>query len=109
SIALRNVDAVLPATLIVEAIPNKALRVLGLTASGEIAVASPQLDWKPGTMDGHAQVVWRAAKLALPPWPSVDLGDVTATLIANGNKLAGPITNQGGDLDIRGDVSVGED
>jgi hypothetical protein len=49
------------------------------------------------------------ARLTLPPMPPLDLGEVTATLVADGSRLAGPVTNQGGDLDIRGEVSTGAD
>ena len=106
-VQLRNVEATLPANLITNAVPN--MQKLGLTANGEIALASPRLDWTPATFDGDVRAVWRMATLALPPLPPLDLGELTATLVADGKRLAGPVTNQGGDLDIRGDVSLGAD
>jgi len=73
------------------------------------AVYSTGFEWAPVSFDGDVRAVWRMAKLALPPLPPLDLGELTATLVADGKRLAGPITNQGGDLDVRGDVSLGAD
>jgi hypothetical protein len=109
ALTLTHLNAVLPAALITRAFANNTLRTIGFTANGDIAIASPRLDWKPGTIDGNVNVVWRGGQLMLPPLPALNLGDVTATLVANGARLAGPVTNQGGDLDVSGDLSAGAD
>ncbi len=109
AVTLTRVNAVLPAALITRAFANNTLRNIGFTANGDVAITSPRLDWKPGTIDGNVNVVWRGSQLLLPPLPALNLGDVTATLVANGARLAGPVTNEGGDLDVRGDLSAGAD
>ena len=109
AVTLAHLNAVLPAALITHAFANNTLRNIGFTANGDVAIATPRLDWKPGTIDGNVNVVWRGGQLLLPPLPALNLGDVTATLVANGARLAGPVTNQGGDLNISGDVSAGAD
>jgi Type II secretion system (T2SS), protein N len=105
-IGLRNLDLVVPAALVTQA---TAVGRIGLVADGEIALATPRLDWTPASLEGDLRVVWRSARLTLPPFPPVDLGELTATLAADGTRLAGPVVNSGGDLDVRGDVSVGAD
>jgi hypothetical protein len=105
-IALRNANVTLPAVLLLQPTP---LARAGLVADGDITLTTPRLDWTPATIEGDARVVWRTARLTLPPFPPVDFGELTATLAANGARLAGPVVNVGGDLDVRGNVSVGAD
>ena len=105
-VALHNTDVTLPALLLTQ---GTAFGKIGLIAGGEIEAITPRLDWTPTTLAGDVRLIWRSARLTLPPFPPVDLGELTATLAANGNQLAGPVSNQGGDLDIRGDASVGAD
>jgi hypothetical protein len=78
-------------------------------ADGDLAIRSTQLDWVPPTVNGALEIVWRAARLTVPTQAPLDLGDVTVTLVANGERLAGPVANSGGVLDIRGDVTVRPD
>jgi hypothetical protein len=108
-VMVRNVDAVLPAALIMGALGNNLMKSVGLAAGGDLAVSSPSFDWTPATMDGSVRVVWRAARLTLPGLSPLDLGDVTATLVGSGPQLAGPVTNEGGDLGVQGDVSLRTD
>jgi Type II secretion system (T2SS), protein N len=105
-IALRDADVTLPALLVIQPTP---MGRIGLVTEGDIRFTTPSLDWTPASIEGDAQIVWRAARLTLPPFPPVALGDLTATLAANGARLAGPVVNSGGDLDVRGIVSVGAD
>lgn len=105
-IALRNADVTLPAIMVIQ---PTALARIGLVADGDVTLTTPWLAWTPPSIQGDARVVWRMARLTLPPFPPVDLGELTATLAANGARLAGPVVNNGGDLDIRGNISVGAD
>ena len=105
-VALRNADVTLPAVLVIQPTP---LGRIGVVADGDIRLTTPSLDWTPASIEGDAQIVWTMARLTLPPFPPVALGELTATLAANGARLAGPVVNSGGDLDVRGIVSVGAD
>jgi hypothetical protein len=105
-VVVRNANVVVPATVLMQ---GTTLGKIGMVASGDIEAATPQLDWTPGALGGNVKVSWRNARLMLPPFPPVDLGELTADLASTGNRLAGPIRNAGGDLDIRGDASIGVD
>ena len=108
-IILRDVDLTLPLPLAVEALGGGLAQRAGLVADGDLAIRSTQLDWAPPTVNGALEIVWRAARLTVPTQAPLDLGDVTATLVASGERLAGPVANSGGVLDIRGDVTVRPD
>ena len=105
-INLRDVDLTLPLPLVTEALQGRLPRRIGLVADGDLTLRSKELDWVPPTINGDLQVVWRAARLSLPTQAPIDFGDVTATLTANGERLAGPVENSGGVMDVRGDIAV---
>jgi hypothetical protein len=105
-IELRDVDLTLPAPLLSEIVGGQLAHRAGLVADGDVSVRSERLDWAPPTINGDLNVLWRNARLSLPAFPPVDLGDVTARLRADGERLAGPVDNSGGAMDIRGDVTV---
>ena len=108
-ITLRDVDLTLPLPLAVEALGGRLAQRVGLVADGDLAIRSAQFDWVPPTVNGDLAIVWRGARFSLPTYAPIELGDVTATLVANGERLAGPIENSGGVMDIRGDVMVRPD
>jgi hypothetical protein len=105
-VAFSDANVILPATLLAQATP---LNRIGVVADGEVEAVTSRLDWSPASMAGDVRLAWRRARLTLPPFPALDLGELTANLVANGPRLAGPVSNQGGDLDIRGEASVGAD
>lgn len=105
-IELRDVDLTLPVPLLSEIVGGRPAQRMGLVADGDVSVRSERLDWIPPTINGDLNVLWRNARLSLPAFPPVDLGDVTARLRADGERLAGPVDNSGGAMDIRGDVTV---
>jgi hypothetical protein len=105
-VSLRTAEVTLPAALPIQ---STAFAKIGLVADGDVTLTTSRLDWTPTSIDGDARAVWRRARLTLPPFPPVDLGELTATLGGSGTRLAGPLVNQGGDVDIRGTVSVGLD
>ena len=108
-ISLRDVDLTLPLPLAIEALGGRIAHRVGLVADGDLTIRSAQLDWVPPTVNGDLEVVWRAARFSLPAYAPIDLGDVTASLVANGERLAGPVRNSGGVMDIGGEITVRPD
>lgn len=106
-LALADVAIVVPAGVVQQALTPNALVRAAWVADGEIAATTSRLEWTPAAYRGDLRVVWRNARLTLASAPAVDLGAATATLAAQGDRLAGPVVNSGGDLDIRGDVAIG--
>jgi len=99
----RELDLVLPAAWIAGA---SGVR-LGWRPGGEVAVTIAALDWSPPSSRGEARIVWRGAQIAPAAGGSpLELGTVSATLSAAGDRLAGPISNQGGDVAIGGEFSA---
>jgi hypothetical protein len=103
---LRDVDLTLPVPLLGEIVGGRLAHRFGLVAGGDISVRSDRLDWVPPTINGDLDVLWRNARLSLPAFAPVDLGDLTARLRADGQRLSGPVDNSGGVMDIRGDLTV---
>ena len=74
--------------------------------TGDITFTSRALMWKPPHAAGDAGIVWRNARLVVAGASAVELGTVSATLTAAGDRLGGPIRNEGGDVDVGGDVTL---
>ena len=106
-LALADVAIVLPAPVVQQALTRNAPVRAGWVADGEIAAATPRLEWTPAGYRGDLRVVWRNARITPASAAAIDLGEATAALTAQGERLAGPVTNVGGDLDVRGDVAIG--
>jgi hypothetical protein len=106
SFALQGAEATFPAALALAA----AGPVASASVSGDIDLAAPELRWDPPANRGEALVRWKAARLSVPGRSAtIDLGDVSATLTAAGDRIAGPVSNSGGDLAIRGEVALAAD
>jgi hypothetical protein len=89
-VQLRDVEMTLPVPLLSEMIGGRIAHRLGLVAEGDVSVRSASLDWIPPTsVNGNLDVQWRRARFNLPGSAPIDLGDVTARLNANGERLAG--------------------
>jgi hypothetical protein len=101
TVALRGLDVALPAGMLRVAAPGT-----GLGAAGWVRVTSSALDWAPTGSRGEALIVWRDARIAAGNGDAIALGSVTAVLSATGDGLAGPVANEGGDLGVRGNVSL---
>jgi len=108
-LSLRDVDLTLPLPLAIEALVGRLAHGVGLVAEGDLTIRSAQLDWVPATVNGDLEIVWRAARFSLPTYAPIDLGEVTATLVANGERLAGPVRNSSGVMDIGGEITVHPD
>lgn len=79
----------------------------GVRLEGELLVASPSLEWSRTSFAGGASVRWRDARFAIADEPSLALGTVSANLAASGDRLTGPVTNEGGEFEVRGTVALG--
>jgi len=102
AIRARDVSIAIPAAWLAGAM----LTTLPIGVAGDIDVTIDSLDWSPPASRGEAHVEWHDARLVASGAAPIDLGHVTATLAANGDRLAGPITNEGGTLAIAGDVAA---
>jgi len=100
--ALRDVDVMVPASLIV---PDSGPAAMWVVA-GDVGVTTAAMDWTPTAVRGDARLHWRGARLVLADGIApLDLGDLRAALTANGDRLAGPVSNDGGDFAIRGEIT----
>lgn len=102
-VSLRDVDVALPAAAIGPALHPGAFPA----AAGELAATSSTIEWEPAAVRGAAQLRWRHAQLVSADGVTpIDLGDVSAVLDADGRELAGPVSNEGGDVAVRGRIAV---
>lgn len=101
AITVQTVDATLPAE-VVTALTTPAVVKL----AGVVHVTSPSLEWTRTSLAGSARLDWIDAQFAISNDAGIRLGNVTANLTAAGDQLTGPVTNEGGDFDVRGTVSL---
>jgi hypothetical protein len=101
AIGVRALDATLPAEL-VAAVAVRA----GVKLTGALHVMTPALEWTRRAFNGGARVEWADAQFAISNDAAIRLGKVTADLAAAGDRLSGPVTNEGGDFDVRGTVTL---
>jgi len=105
-LAFSNVDVVVPAGILQQALTRNAPGRGGWFADGEIAVSTSRLEWTPAAYAGDLRIAWRDARVTAVAAPAVDFGEATMALVAEGDRLAGPVTNSGGNIDLRGDVAI---
>ncbi len=101
----RNVSFAVPAAWIAGGFGTS----LPFGVMGDVDVAIAALDWSPPASRGDVRVGWRNARISAPGALSFDLGNVSAQLAVDGNQLAGPIANDGGELAVTGDVAARAD
>ena len=102
-VQLRDVDVTVPATLVAAAAGPAA----GWAVAGSVGIATADVEWTPAAIRGDARLHWRGARLMLPDGVApLDLGDVRAVLTASGDRLAGPVSNEGGDVAVRGELAL---
>jgi hypothetical protein len=102
-VAFSDVDVTIPAPMLA------ALAGQAATAriAGEIRAQAEALDLTSRSSHGNATLVWRAARVTgLPGLPSLDLGNLQSLVTARGDRVAGPVTNEGGDVAVRGEWSI---
>lgn len=102
-VVLRDVEAMVPASL-VAAVTGPAA---GWSVAGNVGITTAELEWAPTAIRGDARLHWRGARLVLADGIApLDLGDVRAALTADGGRLAGPVSNEGGDIAVRGELTL---
>jgi hypothetical protein len=101
AVVVRALDLALPAEALGAVAPRAGVRL-----QGELRVTSPSLQWTPTAFGGGARVEWRDARFAIANDVAIRLGAVSANLAAAGDRLTGPVTNEGGDFDLRGTASL---
>ena len=103
STALRDVEATVPAPFFTAAAGSGFASLAG----GEVEINAALIEWTPPANRGEARLRWRRAWLAPPgTLEPIELGDMTAALSADGDRVAGPVSNAGGDLAVRGTVTL---
>ncbi len=105
-LALSDLDVTLGAGTLADALVRSAALRAAWRVDGDVTATTARLDLAPGASAGDLRIVWRDARAAFMAGPPVDAGELTVALTAAGDRLAGPVTNRGGDLDVRGDVAV---
>ena len=73
--------------------------------AGEITLTSQALAWQPPSASGNAALTWRNAQLVIGG-AALALGTVSATLSAFGESMSGPIVNDGGEVEVGGNVTL---
>jgi hypothetical protein len=103
TLAFHDVDVTLPAQVF-----GATLGPFGVESmAGEISLKATAIEWTPDAGRGEAHVFWHAARVAFAGSAApLDLGDVRTLVTANGNALSGPVTNEGGDLALRGEWAL---
>ena len=105
-LAFADVAVTVPAAIVQQALTRHAPGRAGWLAGGEIAASTSRLEWTPAGYAGDLRVVWRDARITVVPLLQADFGEATIALTADGNRLAGPLTNAGGNIDLNGDVAI---
>jgi general secretion pathway protein N len=101
TVSMRDVDVTLPARLVEGLAPRSGIRMIG-----DVRITTPSLDWTSVAFLGGARLDWQDAQFAISVDPAIRLGTVNAVLAAAGDRLGGPITNDGGTFDVRGTGSI---
>ena len=104
-ITLRDAAITLPAAAIGTLMGDGTAGMI----DGDLVASAATLDLKSGSNRGEARLVWRNARLRGIGTPTpLDLGEVRATLVANGATMSGPVDNTGGNLGLRGEFTFKE-
>ncbi len=99
---VRSLDLSRPAAAVTALTPHA-----GVQLDGGLRVSAPSLEWAGASFNGGALVRWQDARFGIGSEASMALGNIRADLAAAGDRLVGPVTNEGGDFDVRGTVSLG--
>jgi len=98
AIALHDVDVTLPAAAVAAFMGYAAASV-----AGEVGAVADDVELAPGSYRGEARLSWRGARIVgLGDAGPLDLGEVRSTAKAAGDAISGPLTNEGGNLALRG-------
>jgi general secretion pathway protein N len=102
-ILLSDIDVIVPAHAASAALASAK----GIALGGDLSLSIKRLEARSGSLSGQAVIVWRRARAVVAAGgPVREFGDVTVTLAGDDGRLAGPMTNEGGLVAIRGDVAL---
>ncbi|HVF63169.1 MAG TPA: type II secretion system protein N [Casimicrobiaceae bacterium] len=101
-VVMRNVIIAVPASSLAH-----AAQALPYEAGGVVTVRAEHVAIAATEANGQLVAEWRNARLALPSIATIDLGTLTARLAAQGKALTGPVSSQGGQVEVNGTASVG--
>jgi hypothetical protein len=104
ALMIRDLQATIPAQVLGARTAGQRLAI-----GGDIDVRADALKLARTDSAGSVAAVWKSARLAGPALPAIDAGVVTLRLAARGDALVGPVTNQGGQAVITGDVVLQAD
>jgi general secretion pathway protein N len=102
---LRDLAIELPAQTLLRATGSPPIVVAG----GQLAVRVPRLASNERRIEGNLGVRWSGASLSVPGFaqPSVlALGEVRFDATGQADALAGPLSNVGGDVELKGNAST---
>ncbi len=103
TLSFADVDVTVPARILSAALGQAAVAAV----DGDIHATAANFAWKPHASRGEARIAWRAARMAfVGTGAPLALGEVRTTLTADGDLLSGSVTNDGGDLALRGEWSI---
>ena len=108
-VRLSDLALTVPARLVVGALPSASGRDR-FDVGGDVSVSTADFVWPPPGARGEATLRWDGARLALPDGgAAAALGSVTLRATATGDRIAGPVTNVGGDVALAGSVEAAAD
>lgn len=88
------------------AVAARSPLLAGWTMTGDVVVDSESIDWAGGSGSGAATALWRGATLVPADLPDgFALGDVAASIAADGAGVVVSLRNTGGELALSGDAS----
>ncbi len=105
---VRDLAMELPAQALLRALGSPAIVVAG----GQLAVRAPRLASHERRIEGDLGVRWSGASLSLPGLPglaqssALALGEVRFDATGQADALAGPLSNVGGDVELKGNAST---
>lgn len=103
-VSLREVRATLPAQALAAALPMRNAPALG----GDISIDAPSFRWNGTAADGALNLRWMRARIATAAG-RLDLGTVDVAIAPAGARLAGRVTNAGGEVRVTGTLGLAAD
>jgi len=103
-VSLRDVRATLPAQALAAALPMRNAPALG----GDVSIDAPSFRWTGNAGDGALNLRWMRARIATAAG-RLDLGTVDVAIAPQGARLAGRVSNVGGEVRVTGALGLTAD
>lgn len=100
-VSLRDVRAKLPAQALAAALPMRNAPALG----GDVSIEAPSFRWTGTAGDGALNLRWTRARIATAAG-RLDLGIVDVAIAPQGTRLAGRVSNVGGEVRVTGSLGL---